>query len=149
VPYATLDDVQKRMPQFLLTAQSKPNLDTAQVLLDDAHAHLDAALSSLGYTVPITGPLSIPQVREAVCDRAICRILHARGAAVGTDAALQSAEVFCARYDKFLEDLADDASPIDLPDAGGDPLKGFNQFGETSFEPRITIASSVKDMDEF
>ena len=59
--------------------------------------------------------------------------------------ALKAAEV----YDKFLEDLNNDDSPVDLPDAGGDPMKGFNDFGPDDYIERITIASSVRDMDEF
>lgn len=148
------------MPQFVLTATSKPTLAQAQVFLDDAHAHLDAALTNLGYVVPITGALSVPQVREAVCDRTICRILYARAAAVGTDAALQSADAACARYDKFLADLANPNSPVELVDATrtGDQIEkpaNAGPFGlltdedGNDIEPRITIGSRVGAMREF
>lgn len=158
--YATLDDVQARMPQFALTAVSKPSMAQAQVFLDDSHAHLDAALSNLGYVIPIVGPISLSQVREAVCDRAICRILHARGAAVGTDAALQSAEAACKRYDKFLADLSDSKSPVELVDAQrtGDAVTKPIELGVfglltdddgNAIEPRITIDSRVCTMGEF
>ncbi len=45
MPYATLDDVQRRMPQFQLTPTSKPANDAAQVFLDDTHAQMDAKAS--------------------------------------------------------------------------------------------------------
>ena len=93
--YATLDDVQRRMPQFELTATTRPNLDTAQVFLDDTHAQYDSAIENLGYIAPVTGAKSIAQSREIVCQGTICKILHARAAAVGTEVAMQSAERAC------------------------------------------------------
>jgi len=154
--YATLDDVQRRMPQFALTSITKPTLEQAQTFLDDAHASLDAALTNLGYVVPVSGQLSVPQCREAVCDRTICRILYARAAAVGTDAALQSADAACKRYDAFLTALADENSPIELVDAEStdDPKPGSaGPFGYpnsiTVVEPRITICSRTNPMRDW
>lgn len=158
--YATIDDVQQRMPQFQLSATSKPALSQAEIFLSDSQAHLDAALTNLGYVVPITGAMSLPQVREAVCDRAICRILYARAAALGTDSALQSAEKAGERYDKFLADLANDKSPVELVDAArtdSAATKGessgpfallYNTRGE-EIEPRICIDSRVCPMGDF
>lgn len=159
MPYATVADVQARMPQFTLTATTRPTLDQAQIFLDDSIAQMEAALSNLGYVIPITGALSIPQVREAVCDRAICRILHARGAAVGTDAAFQSANAACDRYDAFLKALADSDSPIELSDAqrtetAVDKPKNlvmglvFDDNGDR-IEPRIGMNSQTFPMGEF
>lgn len=160
MPYATIDDVQQRMPQFLLTAVTKPTITQSQTFLDDSHAHLDAALSNLGYVIPVTGALSVAQVREAVCDRTTCRILYARAAAVGTDAALQSADAACARYDKFLTDLADPKSPVELVDAvrTGDMVEkpaNAGPFGlltnpdGSAIEPRISMDSRVQYMGDF
>lgn len=118
MPYATMDDVQRRMPQFQLTPQSRPALDSAQVFLDDTHSQLDAALENLGYVIPITGAKSLRQVREIVCYGTIAKILYARAAAVGTDAALQSADRCQKHYEDGLKMLADPANPIELTDAG-------------------------------
>ena len=115
--YATLDDVQRRMPQFALTTATKPNLDTAQVFLDDTHAQFESALENLGYVIPLTGARSLAQAKEIVSQGTICKILHARAAAVGTDVALQSADRACKQYEHALELLADDKSPIELSDA--------------------------------
>jgi hypothetical protein len=152
-PYATVDDVQARMPQFLLTSTSKPSIEQAQVFLDDAHAHLDGALSNLGYMVPVTGPISLSLVREAVSDRAICRILTARAAAIGTDVAFQSATKHCEAYTQFLTDLADPNSPIELTDAlrteSAMEKPGAQLGGLLPGEPRICMDSRVKPMRDF
>jgi hypothetical protein len=146
MPYATLDDVQRRMPQFTLLPTSKPNTDTSQVFLDDVHAQFDAALLNLGYAVPITGARSLAQCKEIVSQGTICKILYARAAAVGTDVAVQSAERACEQYSTALKLLADPDSPIELTDAertdaavqkpvGGQPMGLF------PLEPRITMDS--------
>jgi hypothetical protein len=117
MPYATIDDVQRRMPQFQLTVTSKPNIDTAQTFLDDTHAQYEAALENLGYKIPLNGARSLAQSKEIVSQGTICKILHARAAAVGTEVAMQSADRACKQYDHALELLADPKSPIELTDA--------------------------------
>jgi hypothetical protein len=117
MPYATLDDVQRRMPQFQLTPTSKPANDAAQVFLDDTHAQFDAALINLGYVTPITGPKSLAICKEIVSQGTICKILYARASAVGTDVAVASAERACKAYDEALKALADEKNPISLVDA--------------------------------
>ena len=82
MPYATIDDVQRRMPQFALTSLTRPNIDTAQTFLDDTHAQFDAALENLGYVIPLTGARSLAQAKEIVSQGTICKILGARAAAV-------------------------------------------------------------------
>lgn len=147
--YATLEDVQRRMPQFQLTAVSKPTVDSVQVFLDDTHAQFDAAMENLGYVTPISGAKSLAQCREIVCHGTIAKILYARSAAIGTDVAVQSADRAQALYDKFMEDLANPKMPMELVDAKrtGDmvakpeaSLSGLvvNAAGAT-VEPRITM----------
>jgi hypothetical protein len=105
------------MPQFQLTSATKPNMDTAQTFLDDTHAQYEAALENLGYKIPLTGARSLAQSKEIVSQGTICKILHARASAVGTDVAMMSADRACKAYDHALELLADDKSPIELTDA--------------------------------
>lgn len=142
--YATLDDVQRRMPQFQLTSVSKPNDETAQVFLEDTIAQYEAAMENLGYVLPITGARSLAQSKEIVSQGTICKILHARAAAVGTDVALQSADRACAQYDKALEQLADEKSPIELTDAEKvDDMdkSGSGPMGGHGGDPRIYMDS--------
>lgn len=117
MPYATLDDVQRRMPQFTLSPISKPNLDAAQVFLDDTTAQFEGAMENLGYVVPLTGARSLAQVREIVCQGTIAKILYARSSALGTDVAVQSADRAQKQYDAALRMLADPANPVELTDA--------------------------------
>ena len=94
-------------------AATKPNIETAQVFLDDTLAQFDAAMENLGYVIPITGARSLAQCKEIVSQGAICKILHARAAAVGTDVAMQSADRACKQYDDALRVAR---RPEDLPD---------------------------------
>lgn len=152
-PYASLDDVQRRMPQFQLTPTSKPAMDTAQVFLDDTIAQFESAMENLGYKIPITGERSLKQVKEIVSQGTICKILHARASAVGTDVAMQSADRACKVYDDALMALADENSPIELTDAGrtdeavdkpgGGMPEGllFDECTGLRVEPRVRMSS--------
>jgi hypothetical protein len=139
--YATVDDVQRRMPQFTLTPTTKPSVETAQVLLDDTHAQFDSAVEGMGYVVPITGAKSIAQAREIVSICTIAKVLFARGAAVGTDAAFQTAEKAQARCDQMMAALADEENPLTLSDAeitaGFQEKQGFTPMGLHPTEPRV------------
>lgn len=152
--YATLDDVQRRMPQFKLDAATKPNIETAQVFLDDTIAQFESAMDNLGYVIPITGARSLAQCKEIVSQGVICKILHARAAAVGTDVALQSADRACKHYDDALAALADETSPIELTDAkrtdlaidkpgGSGQPEGllFDECTQRHIEPRVRMTS--------
>lgn len=148
--YATLDDVQRRMPQFTLTGVSLPNTDAAQLFLDAVHAEFDSAVENLGYRTPLTGSKSLAQAKEIVSQGCIAKILFARAAAIGTDVAVKSAERAQGQYDKALERLADPESPVELTDASrtGDEVEkpGIEPLGLTAdvvsgdpIEPRFTM----------
>lgn len=159
MPYATLDDVQRRMPQYQLTTTSKPSIDSAQVFLDDTHAQFDAAMENLGYVIPITGAKALSQSREIVSQGTIAKILFSRGAAVGTDVAFQSAERAQKQYDDALKALADSRDPRELVDAvrtGSQTEKPMNVLAGllvdadgNEIEPRITMDSKVLAMGDF
>ncbi len=115
--YATVEDVQRRMPQFQLTTQSRPTLDTAQVFLDDTTAQFDSAMEGLGYVTPLTGPKALAQAQEIVSQGTIAKILYARAAAIGSDVTVASADRAMKQYEHALELLADENSPVELVDA--------------------------------
>ena len=63
--YATLDDVQRRMPQFQLTPVSKPKYGHGpSVSGRHPRASSNTAMENLGYVTPITGPKSLAQCKE-------------------------------------------------------------------------------------
>jgi hypothetical protein len=118
--YADAGSVQARMPQFQLSATSKPSLDDVPELIKDAEQELNAILANLGYSVPIdpvVSPLSWQIVVAMTAYGTIWRILEARNAAVGGEATAQSAE----RANKYVTDriawLADPKNPFELTDA--------------------------------
>ncbi len=115
--YATLVDVQQRMPQFVLTATTKPSLADAQVFLDDIDAEVESALLNMGYQLPITGTKALKQVRAIVCQGTIAQILFARAGAVGTEAAVQSAHRAQDMHDDALKALHNPRDPRELTDA--------------------------------
>ncbi len=149
--YATLDDVQRRMPQFTLSAITKPNSETSQIFLDDVHAEFEAAMENLGYRLPITGSRALAQSKEIVCQGTIAKILYARAAALGTDVAVKSADRAQKQYDDTLKKLGDPESPVELTDAqrtddrvdkpGIEPMGGPLSDAITGepVEPRFTM----------
>ena len=151
MPYATIGDVQARMPQFTLTATSKPTIADATIFIDDVEAEISAALANLGYVMPITGPLSLAIVRAWSAQGAIARILAARAAAVGGEGAVASAERAQKLYDDKFKQLADENYPLTLIDAtmtgeevsktdSGLDGSGTNEIIDGSmYDPRVTM----------
>jgi hypothetical protein len=86
-------------------------------ILEAVSAEVDAALTGLGYTVPITGTLSLAVVRKGVAMGALEQILNARAFAVGRPQD-QGADVAGKRYRDWLTRLSDptDRTAV-LPDA--------------------------------
>lgn len=115
--YVTIEDVQARMPQFILTPTSKPAIGDCEVFIDDIEAQYNAICATLGYVVPITGTTSLNATRGIVCHGVIAQILTARAAAVGGDVATQTAERAQEYYEKYLKLLTDEDSYFALSDA--------------------------------
>lgn len=148
--YATIGDVQARMPQFTLTPTSKPTIADAETFIGDVEAEIDAALTNLGYILPGTGPIGLTIVKAWSAQGTIARVLTARAAAVGGDAAIVSAQNAQKLFDaKFLA-LADPKNPLELIDWArngdevskpGSDLDGPTETGidGSCFEPRVTM----------
>ncbi len=132
------------MPQFQLTATSKPNAEAAQVFLDDTHAQFDAAIENLGYVIPVSGEKSIAQSRELVCQGTIAKILYARAAALGTDAAVSSADRAQKQYDDGLKALADPKNPRELSDA----VRNLDEVIKTGISPMGLLVDDYGDAIE-
>jgi hypothetical protein len=132
--YVTLQDLQARMPQFPLTATSRPSVSEAEVYIADAEAEFESDASNAGYALPITGPIALRYVRTAVILLSISRILYARGAAVGGDAAMQSADKYQKLYDDYRKKLfIDEMDPAEMIDAV--------RTGRRRDKPRVLVSS--------
>jgi hypothetical protein len=124
MPYATIEDVQERMPQFQLTGVSKPSISTATTFLNDKQAEVDSALLNMGYVVPIAaidGVLladskGMAQLKTLLCNGVIAMVLYARAAAVGGDASVMSADRHQKMYDDTLCAWKSAKSPKELVD---------------------------------
>jgi len=135
--YATIADVQARMPQFPLTAVSKPTSTDAQQFLDDTEAELNIAAENMGYVTPITGVKSLGLARTIVVYGAIAKILNARGVAVGGDVTFQSADRAQALFDGYLKGLKDPKNPLEFTDA--------ERTGSAVAKPQFTVFSYGTD----
>jgi hypothetical protein len=137
--YATLDDVQRRMPQFQLTLTSKPTSDTAQVFIDDTTVQFDAIAENLGYVTPVTGVKSIGLAREIISQGSIAKILYARASAIGTDVAVASADRAQKMFDDWIRALADPKNPLEMTDCP--------RTGSTVDKPANTLDGLIVDDD--
>lgn len=125
--YATVADIQARMPQFQLTATTKPSITDAAVFIADIEALINAALSNYGYALPITSaipsspPVDPPQalttLRLITVQGAIAQVLYARAAAVGGDDAVKTADRAQKLFDSYLTQLAPGGGYLELIDA--------------------------------
>ena len=107
--YAQIADVQKRMPQFQITATSKPNATEAQTLIEVTESLCEVGWKNLGYVIPLTPLTGTTKnlAEEIVCQGAGARILYARAAAVGGEAAVASADRMQKAFDDLSAALAD------------------------------------------
>lgn len=115
--YVTIATLQARVPQFPLTATSRPTAEEAQIFITDVESEVEAMAATRGYIIPITGPISLRVLRHIVILGATARILYARAAGVGGDAAMQSADKFQKLYEDALKALWEPDGPFKLVDA--------------------------------
>lgn len=136
--YATLDDVQKNLPQFTLSATSKPTLLAAQDMLDEMDARWRAALVAAGYvlTTVDADPYAPTVIKDHVITCTIAKILTARAAAVGGDAAMQSARDARQECMDAFKALAEGTLlGIEPEGTGLSPMLAYSEFS-----PRASIA---------
>jgi hypothetical protein len=144
--HITLDDVQLRLPQLPLSETSKPSTDAASAFIDDMEAEFMAELIALGYdpTVTISQtslPISFPIYRSIVAGGVIAKILNARAAAVGGDAAVKSADRAQKDFDGRLARLRDRTA------AGTFELADWPRTSKAVLKPSILL--TVPDSDQF
>lgn len=123
--YCTPQDVRDLAPQITIDNTSKPNSGQVATMIADVERELDAALTNLGYVVPVTGTTSVSILKDKVAHAVLARVLRARN--FGTaDLVNTGAGDAQKLFDHWLKALSSATDPTDLPDAtrtGGDAQK--------------------------
>jgi hypothetical protein len=149
--YVTLANLQVRIPQYPLTPTSKPSAADVEVYVADVTAEFEGEATNAGYVTPIVGAQSLYVAREAIILRTIARLLYARAAGVGGDAAMQSADKFAKMADDYWKALWDPKQKpelIDCPRTGlqmakppADVRSLWTEFPATEpGDPRVTMS---------
>ena len=148
--YVTLDDIRARFPQLSLTDLSKPTSAEVESWIDEVEAQLNAMLSNLGYTVPISNETDILILKDRVVSKIGGRVLKARLFGIGdiTQSGSREAE---QEYEKWLMALADPRSPVELTGSvrtrserikAGGVVRGYDPDASSGYvgdAPRATI----------
>jgi hypothetical protein len=147
-PYVSIDDVQARLPQLPLSTTSKPSLVGAIAFIEDMVAELSAELIALGYDItvnPTTLRISWPIYRNMIAQGVIAKILDARAAAVGGDAAMKSATAAQKEFDARLTRLRDRTQ------TGTFEFADWPRTGKAATKPSTLLAlvdATIFDQDE-
>jgi hypothetical protein len=125
--YATIDDVRALAPQFVMSTTTRPSEAQVIAYLDDVTLEVEAALSNLGYVVPVaSGPRALSMLRIIVAHGALSRAMYARSFGMGNPKDMGTDEVE-AKYQRWLKDLASPSNRLvelnDAPRTSRQPLK--------------------------
>ena len=120
--YATVDKLKEAAPQLRISANSRPTEDEVQEILDEVEADLDIQLANLGYTTPITGPLSLRILRHMVVQETISRTIISQAAGVRNPDDLGAKRAH-EQYQSRLDALINPDNPFALPDADSENIQ--------------------------
>ena len=116
MPYCTPQDVRDLAPQITIDNTTKPNSGQVATMIADVERELEAALTNLGYDVPVTGTTSVAILKDKVAHAVLARVLRARN--FGTADVVNTGAADAQRlFDGWLKALASPTDPTDLPDA--------------------------------
>lgn len=144
--YATFADVQGYLPQFPINTTTKPTQAQVEGIgLPDSEAEFTGRVTAIEFkldvTFPITGAAFIAWAKMVVSLMAAAWALEARAAAVGGDAALQTAKYYRERANYQFELLEE--GKLAFEDAEGEveepELASGDVRGGPGDEPRATM----------
>lgn len=115
MPYVTVSDVRKLIPNVPINATSQPSEGAVAEWITDTERVLDALFSSTGYVTPLTGIVSRTITKDLVTNRIAARVLRSRPNPE------QDPETFQRQYEQDLKRLRDPGDPFDLTDAEHTP----------------------------
>lgn len=144
--YCTITDVNAYVPQQPFTAATVPNQAQVEIYIQEISDVIDASLVLLGYVVPITGEISLRQVRYACAKGALGLAQQARYTAVKPDEKTQLS-VWTIAFQAWLKDLGDPMVPYQLPDAAKNSKEIIQPIGEMQRDPTISSIDSGTAQD--
>jgi hypothetical protein len=109
--YVQVSDVKQLAPYVPISRESTPSEGMVQVWIEDVESILDATLAKMGYTTPITGPISLTIVKQLVTNAVMAQIMRARPNPE------QDPDAFQRQYDVLMKRLRDPNDPLVLIDA--------------------------------
>lgn len=114
--YLTLNDVRSAIPQVPITATSKPSEGQVDEFIETVEGIVDAVLTGIGYTTPVTGDYALRIVREIVMAGVLAKVLNTRDLGV-RDPETSGGAHQQRRFDRLLEQLETRSDPLHLKDA--------------------------------
>lgn len=132
--YATVDDVNRLVPQNPFSGTSTPTAAQVSTYIDQISMRMDAILDNIGYITPVTGGVkALAQLKEA-CAWGACGIAQqARIASVTPDLAGQMS-VWTKMFEGWLDKLASAKEPFHLIDAATNQKLVVKPLGEMQFD---------------
>jgi hypothetical protein len=116
VAYATVDDIKNKVPQLRISSTSRPTEAEAAALIEQYESRVNAALTTLGYEIPVVGKLSVQILRNMVCKAVIADVLESQAYGIRDPNELGAGRAR-AEYDNQMRALLDPKDPFELPDA--------------------------------
>lgn len=140
--YAQVSDVIAIAPQIDVTASTKPSTAQVQTMITDLERDLNAALTNLGYSTPVTGTVSVQILRDKVAHGVLARVIRSRsyGATNPDDQGAKDADRV---YNCFLKALADPHDPMELPDA----TRTSDQIEKDRLDSNSSFISTIDEAD--
>lgn len=145
--YATVEDVNRLVPQNPFTPTTSPSSAHVETYIDQVSRRIDACLDTIGYITPVTGgPKALQQLKEA-CAWGACGIAQqARIASVTPDLAGQMS-VWTKMFFDWLERLSSQKDPFHLIDATTTGRLTVKPMGEMQRDPIISSVDSGTTSD--
>lgn len=113
MPYATVSDVQKLLPQVQITTTTKPPQADVTTWIDEGAKELDLLLRNLGYATPVSDANDLITVRDMLVHKVGARVLRARIYGIGPvdQSGAKELERF---YELRVQWLSDPKHPFEL-----------------------------------
>jgi hypothetical protein len=157
--YCTITDVNMLVPQSPFTSTTTPTQAQVEAFITAVSNRTDATLTNIGYVTPVvSGAAALLLLKEAVAWGALGLAMQSRITAVAPDQAV-GLSVWTKQYNQWIQALADNTNPFELPDAPRNAKAVVKPLGElqsdmvsnsvdsgTSEDPYLYISSPTFSM---